>query len=262
MKISSGLTNFRDIGGYATADGKTVRKGRIFRGAALFGLNEENKAFVDKLGLKTVLDLRSQNEVDAAPDEVPFGARYVHSSGILSLDDAPGGPGGNLDMRGLLMSSNGGEGVLAQLQQYMLGGYREMALHPTAFSTAFQLLLQPDGAPLFFHCTAGKDRTGVCAAYILRVLGVPMETVMEDYMASNHHRKQVVEEALAQLRQKMGGDTAAEAMRAMLTVHESYLAENFAVIDETYGGFEEFQQQALGLAPADVAALKEAYLEA
>lgn len=259
MNISAGLTNFRDLGGYRTRDGKTVRKGVLYRGAALASLNAEDTAFVGKLGLRTVLDLRSQSEVDAAPDEVPQGAEYVHSSGILSLDSAAGA--GSLDMKSLISGAAGDPDTLAKLGQYMVGSYREMALHPQAFVTAFQLLLDEENTPLFFHCTAGKDRTGVCAAYILRVLGVPVETVMEDYLLSNHHRRQAVEESMAQLKGQISSQAILDAMQAMLTVDESYLQANFAAIDEHYGGFDGFVQTGLGLRVQDVAKLQRAYLE-
>lgn len=256
--IVPGLVNFRQLGGYPAADGKFVRSGVFYRGAVLYDLTPEQVGLVDALGLKAVLDLRSGGEVAQRPEQMPQGARYHHHSGIASMEQQGGEA--NLDMKSLVMGAAQTPEALEQLTGYLQRSYKEMALHPAAFATAMQLLLEQNGTPLFFHCTAGKDRTGMCAACILLVLGASRETIMQDYMRSNPHRQQEV----AQVMQQVSGYTQDAALLAavegMLTVKPAYLNQVFDVIDTHYGSDAAFIEKALGLSQQNVVELRRRYL--
>jgi protein-tyrosine phosphatase len=161
--------NFRDLGGIATADGRHVRSGVLYRADALHRLTDDDLDVLRRLGLRTVIDLRTQGEIDrhgrivlADRDEVV----HYHLSmfdQVWSPEDVPGDDEAPT-------SDEVGEGYLRMLES---GG--------PAVATAIRLLADGETLPAVFHCTAGKDRTGVLAALVLGQLGVADEAIAEDY---------------------------------------------------------------------------------
>lgn len=259
----AGLHNFRELGGYQTTDGRTVRSDLLFRGQHLHGLKKRGKRFVDGLGLSTIFDLRSDSEAGEEPDYVPFGVRYIQVPGIPSMDENLDQykEGGNLDMKSLLFQARGDAGTIAMLRSYLKDSYHEMAIRPDAFIQVLRRLIDEPGRPLLFHCTAGKDRTGVCAAYILRVLGVPQQTVMADYLLSNPFRRREVNRTMWKIDLFLRDKELADVVRQLLTVRPELLDETFDTIDEQYGGFDVFVKEGLKLTRGDVEVLRKNYLE-
>jgi protein-tyrosine phosphatase len=161
--------NFRDLGGLETADGRRVRSGVLFRADTLHRLTAEDLDVLRRLGLRTVIDLRTRSEIDShgrvalADDEVA----YHH---LPMIDEIwAGGP--DLDDDGPApMPETLGEGYVRMLEH---GG--------PASASAIRLLADPSSLPAVFHCTAGKDRTGVLAALVLGEMGVPDAAIAEDY---------------------------------------------------------------------------------
>jgi len=161
--------NFRDLGGLETVDGRRVRSGVLYRADALHRLTADDLDVLRGLGLRTVIDLRSKGEIErhgrvalADHDEVV----HVHLAmmdEIWSTEDMPRDD--EAPAPEVL-----GEGYLRMLE---FGG--------PAVATAIRLLADGETLPAVFHCTAGKDRTGVLAALVLGQLGVPEEAIAEDY---------------------------------------------------------------------------------
>jgi protein-tyrosine phosphatase len=158
-----GLHNFRDLGGYATSDGHRVRVRRVFRSDALHRMTEADVMRVRALGLVSVVDLR-------APDEVA----HVGTGRI----DALGATYHNLPTRPAVLGADAPAGAVTSAPDRYLGYLTE---GPACFAGLARLLADPDATPAVFFCNAGKDRTGVAAAMVLGVLGVPDETVAADY---------------------------------------------------------------------------------
>src|SRR4051794_13264972 len=160
-----GASNLRDLGGWPAADGRRVRPGRIYRSATLANLTEADMDRIGALGLRTVFDLRGLREAEARPSRLPAGAERVH---------VPIEPTVGASLRDLLQREQAtGEDVVALLRRaYLdytarfLGVYRQL----------FALLLEAGRGPLLFHCSAGKDRTGVGAALVLTALGASRQT--------------------------------------------------------------------------------------
>lgn len=257
--IISGLVNFRQLGGYPAAEGKTVRQNTFYRGAVLHNLTQEQERQVAALGIKTVFDLRSNFEVEQKPEQVPQGAVYHHHSGIASMDT---GKQGNLDMQGLISGSASSPVGIEQLGSYLQNSYREMALNPKTFATGMQLLLDETATPIFFHCSAGKDRTGMFAACVLLVLGASRKTILQDYLLSAQYRKEETEREMAKLAAFTQDEALLGAIRNMLIVKEEYLNEVFHVIDTHYGGDAAFIETGLGLSAQQVQRLRAMYLVA
>lgn len=122
------------------------------------------------------------------------------------------------------------------------------------------LLEQMDGAPILYHCTAGKDRTGWASAVILTLLGVPRETVMADYLASNSYLRAKNERAKEMLA-KSGSPIDPSYLEPVLTVRASYLEAAFDEVAKRYGSFDAYVRQGLGLGDAEIEGLKSAYLQ-
>jgi protein-tyrosine phosphatase len=122
------------------------------------------------------------------------------------------------------------------------------------------VLIESNGRPVLFHCTAGKDRTGFAAAIILRILGVLPETVMQDYLLTNQYYFPSHRWRLYLLRAWKGKQVAA-TVTGMLRADHSYLSAGFQTIDNHYGSFEEYVRTALKLTDLDVEHLGSQYLE-
>lgn len=180
--------NFRDMGGLACADGRKIKPGKLIRSASLFGLSAKGRAMLDGLHIDTVLDLRSKSEATDKPDYIPQGSSYCH----LPVFD---GEEFNL----VVVSAEQRERVLAlrgdACEEMRRQKYKVYAHIPFAKATWTQLFSCMDkGETVLFHCSEGKDRTGMAAAVIEYCLGRSVPQIEEQYLLSNkfvkwHNRK-------------------------------------------------------------------------
>jgi protein-tyrosine phosphatase len=235
-----GATNFRDLGGYLTPDGRQVRWGRIFRSDHLGRLTDDDEALLAALGLQRVLDFRGAQERAAMPNRLAA-ARH-HTLGIEPV----------VVQRMQDLAAAGQRLSAAVAVDLMKDLYRGL-VHDQAhrFAELFEHLLQADG-PLVFHCTAGKDRTGFAAALVLHALGVPRAVVMQDYLLTN---------ALYQPPPLPRTDTPAEALAVLWRVQADFLEAAFDALEADHGGVEQYLQQRLRVGPAARQALADRYLE-
>ncbi len=187
-----GGRNFRDLGGYDTADGHTVRWGKIYRSGVMDSLTPADYAYLDSLGIKVVCDLRTAQERASEPTN--WQASPVRS--LQFPDPASADPG-------VLAALFSDPGVTAEsVRAAVIEFYDDILVEQAPAYTAMFDELATGGAPLAFHCSAGKDRTGIGAALILAALGVPEETIIADYALS---------EQLVDFRTEFGLDSEAPA---------------------------------------------------
>ncbi len=164
----TGCVNFRDLGGYRTADGRHIRWRTLFRADGLTRLDAEDCAQLAELGLATVIDLRTRDEVEQRgrfPEDA-FEVEYHH----LPLTDV-------LPPQEDLVRYDEPAFVTSRYRQLFVEG-------SPSLSRAVQVLAEPGALPAVFHCSAGKDRTGVLAALVLGFLGVPRQVIVDDYALS------------------------------------------------------------------------------
>jgi protein-tyrosine phosphatase len=242
-----GATNFRDVGGYRTADGRRVRWGVIYRSAELSGLTAADQAFLNELGVRTIVDLRSTSERTSQPTA-------LSGPTIVSHDY-------RLDISALApLFRPGADGEQARVA--MTTFYPAMLdSHGQHFRDVFQALLEGQG-PVLYHCSAGKDRTGVTTALVLSALGVPRETIVADYLLSNRYYRLAPEAASARAADpslRAFASLPPEVARVLGGVEPEYLLAVFAEIDRR-GGVDAYLAT-LGVGPAEVAKLKTAYLD-
>jgi len=252
-----GGRNFRDVGGYATTDGRRVRWGRVYRSGAMTGLTQADRSELSAFGIRTICDFRSPSERRREPT-------HWDSSGSESLywDYEHAG----LSLRGLLLEA--GELSAAAMRQAMLRLYRRLPLLFAAPYAALFGKLTAGAVPLLFHCAAGKDRTGVAAALILTSLGVPREAVIEDYTLTNS----VIDldaTLTARPRTNIGlaignvhlSDISREVRAPLLEARAEYLAAAFGQIERDHGSVAGYVAGALGVTEAMLRELRRHLLE-
>ena len=192
-----GVVNFRDLGGYDTADGRRLKWGQVFRSGHLARAADEDKRLIKQMGIKVICDLRTPDEVEAQPDWLPEdgSTAYLHYPIVH----------GEFDPVVAMESLQKGDiGWLTE--DFMIKRYiQKIDEFPDVWGEILNLLADPDNRPLVFHCTAGKDRAGACAAIILLALGVPEDTVIYDHGLSNVYIADALEKINERIR-AMGVD--------------------------------------------------------
>jgi protein-tyrosine phosphatase len=228
--------NLRDIGGYRTTDGRWVRMGVVYRSQAL-ALSAADLAAVDSLGITADYDLRTTSEIAQSPDVVPGGATYTNLNVLADISLAP-----------TLTSPASAEQYMEEMEQYFVTNSTAQA----AFGTLLTDVANSNGAVLY-HCTAGKDRTGWATAVLLTLLGVPQDTVVQDYLLSNtyYFDSPAVQ---AELKAMPAAESAVYA--PLLEVQVSYLQAGFAQVTASYGSMYGYAVHGLGLSPRTIAKLR------
>ena len=238
-----GAFNVRDLGGYATDDGRVTRWGRVFRADALHLLTPSDIETLGAIGIRAVYDLRRAHERRASPTALPptFGHRDVH---LDVLDDPEWVPGPSR----LEVLLEGGS--IALDVERMTGRYIDMLSEGAAmFGSLLASLAAPDGLPAIFHCAAGKDRTGLAAALVLAVCGVPRSTIVEDYDATNHFRTDRYLERMRPSFAEAGVDV--DELRASIVAEPAVLEGALDWMDHTCGGARAYLTERAGVpAPA------------
>ncbi|TQM85206.1 protein-tyrosine phosphatase [Saccharothrix saharensis] len=240
-----GLFNFRDLGGYRTEDGRSVAWGRLYRSDGLHRLTGRGAAAFLALGAATVLDLRTAAELSERTWEPPpdWPGRLLHVPLLRRVPDWSALPSEE-----------------SARPDFAVDHYREIAVEgASGLRAAVEALAAPDALPAVFHCAAGKDRTGVLAAFVLRLLGVPAEDVADDYALS--------ETATARWQASVtaGGedDTRthwSHVPPSMLTANRETMLGFLRAIEDEHGSPAGFAT-ALGLRPTTLDRLRAALLD-
>lgn len=250
-----GISNFRDLGGYPTADGREVKWGKLYRSGNLATASKADLAGLQRLHLASFIDFRSGAEKTEEPNRLPEPSGFAVVE-IPVLDE------GNRNLFNEI-STRIEEGTLGDFDPdlTMIQANRQFAEEFTPqFQQFIDTVLEADGAPVLWHCTAGKDRTGFAAAVLLRILGVPQDIIMQDYLASREPALESRRKQLLMLRLFEGEETA-DKIAVMLGVEQAWLEAAFDQIDITWGSFENYVAQGLQLSTADVQRLRANLLE-
>ncbi|MFE2916915.1 tyrosine-protein phosphatase [Kitasatospora indigofera] len=276
-----GAVNARDLGGYRTADGQVLRHGVALRSDGLNRLTDEDLDTLTGYGLRQVVDLRSLDEVrEAGPDRVPglpvaeIAAAELSATPITVGRTTPDGVtlhhlpvfAADFDIYVALRDALAdrspekqrallGDGRAAAM---MVGLYRWFVTDPVArerFATVLRLLAAPDGAPLLFHCSAGKDRTGWTAAILLTALGVDRDTVYADYLLTNERSAAIIEHIVDSFGTR-GLMEEPELLLPVFRADRAYLDAAFEEVAAGWASFEKFWQDGLGLDDEVLAGLR------
>ncbi|MFD3333239.1 tyrosine-protein phosphatase [Streptomyces sp. NPDC058700] len=244
---AASVANLRDLGGLPLGGGRAVRPGLVLRSAQLDRLDPAEPA-VAALGIRTVVDLRTETERVERPDRLPAGARRIVAD-VLADHLAVSGLPPAARLKDLLTDP-------ALAEEYLGGGKVRAAFAQTyrtfvagdsgraSYRTLLTELGTPGAVPLLFHCTAGKDRTGWAAAVVLSLLGADEETVRSEYLSVNTAVRQafapMIEGFTAQ-----GGDP--DLALDLIGVLPEYLEAGLDEVAVRHGTMETYVREGLGV---------------
>lgn len=252
-----GGSNFRDLGGYRTLDGGFVRRGLVYRSGAMTSLTAADQAYLQQFDFQTVVDLRSQEEIELFPN------RWVVSTDADYLAH-------DYTFEQMMASLVDESGKLQSIEVLYTDFHQQLQPQLKIF---FEALLD-ERTPLVVNCSAGQDRTGVTSALLLTALGVPREMVIEDYLLSTDFRRPAAEKGDVDL---VAAAESNDFAQMMLSWSESqgaserpnplvtaagvpFLAYTLDRIEQDYGSVAAFLDQEIGVDPAELAQLRARYV--
>ena len=247
-----GADNFRDLGGYLTADGRRVKWGVVYRSDSLADLSDEDIKFLQRLKLEQVVDFRTEYEKQEDPDRIPEGVRYIQRE---------------VDVEGTAVKElfrKITEGDIDDLNATELMENANRAFvkkQSSVFGAHLRSLTDASNLPSVAHCTGGKDRAGFAAAITLLALGVPEETVIKDFMLTNEYTKDKIQKYIWTIRLSSLFQTDPEKIRPLLGVEQSFIEAALDEMKKEYGSIDNYIRQGLGMSDADILKLKDNLLE-
>lgn len=256
----TGVSNARQLGGYVTTDGKKIKDGVLLRTGQLSGAtNEDINTLTQKYHLTEIIDFRVTAEIEQAPDPVIDGAANER---IRVIDESSpayavmiSGPTGDPISHAITEVENG------TISDTM---YTDLAMNPYAqngYHEFFQKLLAQEDGAFLFHCTSGKDRTGVAAVLLLSALGVDRYTIMEDFALTNDFDAKNIAYVVSEAEKQTDNAKTIEGVKAEVGVNPSYMENMFVAIDKKYGSMDNYLKEAMGLTDQDMEKLRNLYLE-
>lgn len=232
--------NFRTVGNIKNSEGKTLKAGKFYRSGHLHKLKKRSFKELQSLGIKEVIDLRNSKEISDQPDQLPDGIIYKKYSAFADKGDQL------TQARKLVLKGkvNGSDA-----DKRMIDFYREYVTeNPEVIKKIITEILESD-QPVLYHCTAGKDRTGITTALILTILKFDKETIYDDYLLSNNYRKKLVLKRLnlADHLHFLYPKMDVKVLEKLSWVEIAYLDAAFDEINKKYGSTDIYIQQVLGI---------------
>lgn len=259
-----GLQNTRDLGGMATSEGKRIREGLLYRSGQLFFATEADLRKLNSLDIGLVVDFRSMPEREEKPDPAIEGAQNLHLPIIQDVRAGiTRGSEGNGRMIDMVLSGHMSEDMV---DQHMRRMYYEFVTEPFANGQYARFITEAvatakQGKATLWHCTAGKDRAGFATVIMLEVLGVGRESIFADYMQTNACLTETVDELIVTLAGRLPTEVSIGPLRRFFLADESYLASAYDAIDERFGSFDSFLEQALRIDQPTRSAIQALFLE-
>lgn len=232
--------NFRDLGGLKNKDGRFVKWGQIFRSDDLYKLTDNDLAYLSSIPIISVVDFRSEKEIGSAPDKIPGAAQYYpYTITPGSLPTSADISGDNLEALQTLNIDS----IMQNINELLVTNPSSVR----RYTDLFQLMEDKTNVPLLFHCSAGKDRTGMGAALFLFALGVDEETILNDYLLSN----QYIKEKYAKYTDQR------PSLEPLFSVKPEYIKAGIKIIKDEYGSVDNYLDKVLKV---DREKLKKMYL--
>lgn len=255
--VTSGR-NFRELGGYETLSGKKIKMHKLLRTGNLADLSPFDKQFLTDYGAKYDVDFRSKEEVDNQPDRVPDGVEYIYDP-VFSEDLT----NSSKSITDLDTQAHDDADFGFNHMHYAYEDMIESEPAQKAYRKFFDVLLENtvDGESVIFHCTAGKDRTGFGALLALSALGVPLNTIKKDYLLTNITTKDFVDSMVEHARQNGKNENVLQSIRDIQSVRSEYLDHSVKVLNDEYGGINNYLRDVMKLSSADIMKLRNIYLE-
>lgn len=267
LKIESGI-NFRELGGYTTPSGQTVKFHKVLRTASLGHLSANDLTYLDDYGVRYDIDFRSRDEQQQIPDRIPphaeylfdpiFGVDLTQASKFDKQDEANTPKQPDHDIEGM-------DEIPLNGYEKMLETYRDLInldSAKTAYRRFFDKLLEneQDNQSVLFHCTAGKDRTGISSVFLLTALGVDRATIIQDYLLTNQTSKSFIDGQLQKAQASQVAPATLDSIRALLSVSTDYLQAADEAVQLQAGTWANYLRTELKVTPDQIHDLKRIYL--
>lgn len=249
---TTSLINFRDLGGLECADGRRIKPGKIFRSPVLAPKNRADRSFLMEKNLQAILDLRTTEEMNEKNDWIPLGCEYIHAPAYTERDYPHLPVSRAARMRTFLLRNGQPDDVVEEKK----ASYRTMPLQKEAFGKAFSLMDQ--GKTFVFHCSAGKDRTGICAMFIEFAFGRTFEKILNEYLKSDEIKKVYRRDNLKFLG---ANDHLIDNILYCEGVHTELLEISLQSMLTGYASPLDFLAGEYAVTPARIEKWKETYLE-
>jgi protein-tyrosine phosphatase len=256
-----GQSNFRDVGGYLTTDGRHVKWGEVYRSGELHKLSDADVEKLDAMGIKAVANFLSEREIESrGHDRLPDGTTEIPlpmEAGILGV------------MAGVIQEARGTGDfskvpveLNPEMHRVLINEGREY------YATLLREIADPSNRPMVYHCSHGVHRTGTATAILLSALGVPWETVRDDYLLSNMYRKKEVDRRVNELR-LLAADTFLvepdevdiKNIKAFYVLEPAYIDASLDEAVKQYGSMDNYIRNGLGITDKELANLREQLLE-
>lgn len=262
--LGNDIENARQLGGYPGADGKRVRDNVLIRTAGIDGISDETaQKLAEEYHVKYVVDFRMDYERERTADKDIPGAENIAIS-VYELDMT--------DPKILEMMKKIGEAGDDSLQksiEYAKTGYLPLLYTLILLSEAgqkgyarfFDILLKNRDGAVLWHCTYGKDRTGLAAALVLYALGVDEDVIMQDFLMSNEVYRDSIVYLENELKNRGCDDMVIKEAQAMAGVKGEYLTAAFDAVKSEYGSIQDYITNQLGVSDEKIAELRDMYLE-
>lgn len=255
-----GANNTRDLGGFETVDGKVIKKHRLIRSGELASLTSRDVQMLkDEYDLKKIVDLRTDMEVSHKPDLEIEGVDFEH---IPFVDTQTVGI---TREKNIVVSAVKKIRTMEETAtEYMESMYRALITSEHCIKNIkrfFEVLLENEEGSVIFHCSAGKDRVGAACMILLSILGVPQETILKDYLATQKFGQKYNQkyESFAKLVSKNA--KVSEYASIFLSTNKNFILAMYDEIEKRYGSVKNYAEECLGLDAEKQEKLRSMYLE-
>lgn len=251
------VRNPRDLGGYRGLDNRKIKSHRLLRTGNISQITEKDEEFLKDYGLVKIIDLRSKLECKKHPDKEIDGVEHYN----LALSESDNTAGGKKNIEEIFEKYRVDEyaGFRMMCERYhnhIAKKHAQITLHKI-----LEVLANTEEGAVLYHCSEGKDRTGLVTVVLLYILGVDMETIRQDYLYSNYmlndyraKRDRIMKENGENLYFRAN-------MRILGSVSDAFLDTSLITIEKEFGGFDNYLKNELGVTPDLQEALRELYLE-
>lgn len=250
------IHNFRDFGGYQTQNGKRLKKGLLYRSGDLSRATDEDLDALSALGIKTICDLRSEQERQMEPDRIPD----VEPVTFFNISMRPIVDYHSRSLKRLFSLMFGEE----RKTDYIAESYKAYRDYATGYlpqlKALFKQISNPENLPILIHCSAGKDRTGVVASLIQQVLGVSPEAAMDDYLETNQNMDAYNADVMRRLSKLAYFGVPWKMYVPLFDARRDYLNAAFSQVKEEFGALDEWMRKGLNFLEKDRSALARALL--
>lgn len=252
-----GAYNFREVAGYAGKDGRKVKHNLIYRSDELSKLTADDVNKINKLGIKTIIDFRNEEERVNNEDNANLTSEVVYLTPVADIAAFASKEDSEFDLKTSKLTSK----VVSTMMIEQNKAFVEMEECKKVFKEMLDIMTDENRIPTVQHCRGGKDRTGYGIALILGILGVSDADIMTDYLLTNEYKKEKNEKSLAAIMAETNDADLVLAMRYFKEAKPEFLATALDLIHEKYGSIKEYTQTQLGVTDEQVARLEELYLE-